>query len=98
MMEKEWDTPNRSDAINVSVETSTISITLSLKLPDQRMLAESIMPDLASKGSRVSIDFEEKDGKFHIYIRAADDVALRAALGTVSRQLMTALKVSKGVK
>ncbi len=75
-----------------------IETTISLILPDYQVIADSIMPDLVGEGSRTSITCNSDGKRFYIYIRASDNVALRAALGTVTRQLITAHNVNKEVK
>ncbi|MCL5438256.1 MAG: CTAG/PCC1 family protein [Candidatus Thermoplasmatota archaeon] len=75
-----------------------LEVIISLSLPQYSVISGALAPDLENESARSSVGCEEKDNRFYIYIRAADNVALRAALGTVTRQLITARNVVKGVK
>ena len=76
----------------------TISVTLDFEKSWYLKQILSILPNIDEISGRTQINTRETEQSFQIYIEARDTVAIRAALGSITRWILIADRLIKGVQ
>ncbi len=80
------------------VKEKTISVTLNFEKNTYLKQILAILPNIDERTGRTQINTRETEQSFQIYIEARDTVAIRAALGSITRWILIADRLVKEVQ
>ena len=72
-------------------------VKISLEKERYSSYIEAVKPDLDANVGRSKTRVEERDGFFYIYISSPDTVAMRAALGSLTRWFKVVKDIIEGI-
>ncbi len=72
-------------------------VKISLEKERYSSYIEAVKPDLDANVGRSKTRLEEEDGFFYIYISSPDTVAMRAALGSLTRWFKVVKDIIEGI-
>ncbi|MHB1439228.1 MAG: KEOPS complex subunit Pcc1 [Cuniculiplasma sp.] len=72
-------------------------VTLTFEKPRFHKHMESVIPNMDRIIGRAVTNFKENENSFQIYIEARDTVAVRAALGSVTKWILIANRIIEEV-
>ncbi len=72
-------------------------VKISLEKKRYSSYIEAVKPDLDANVGRSKTRVEERDGFFYIYISSPDTVAMRAALGSLTRWFKVVKDIIEGI-
>jgi tRNA threonylcarbamoyladenosine modification (KEOPS) complex Pcc1 subunit len=75
----------------------TLNVKLSFKKHMYKDHIDAIRLNLDNEMGRSRIEVKEDEDFFHIYIEASDTVAIRAALGSITKWILVADRIIKEV-
>ena len=80
------------------VPENTISVRLNFEKSIYLKQILAILPNIDEKTGRTRINKQENEESFQIYIEARDTVAIRAALGSITKWILIADRLVKEVQ